>query len=46
MAADPTTDATLGELRSLLEANDRTLLDLVMHRRNYLPDQCVHLTLL
>ena len=32
MAADPTTDATLGELRSLLEANDRTLLDLVNRR--------------
>jgi chorismate mutase len=32
MAADPTADATLGELRSLLEANDRTLLDLVNRR--------------
>jgi chorismate mutase len=32
MAADPTTDAALGELRNLLEANDRALLDLVNRR--------------
>jgi chorismate mutase len=32
MAADPTTDAALGDLRNLLEANDRALLDLVNRR--------------
>ena len=32
MAADPITDATLGDLRNLLEANDRALLDLVNRR--------------
>jgi chorismate mutase len=32
MAADSTTDAALGELRNLLEANDRALLDLVNRR--------------
>ena len=32
MAADSTTDAALGELRGLLEANDRALLDLVSRR--------------
>ena len=32
MAADSTTDAALGELRSLLEANDRALLELVNRR--------------
>ncbi len=32
MAADPITDTTLGDLRNLLEANDRALLDLVNRR--------------
>jgi chorismate mutase len=32
MAADSTTDAALGDLRNLLEANDRALLDLVNRR--------------
>jgi chorismate mutase/prephenate dehydrogenase len=32
MAADPTTDTALGDLRNLLEANDRALLDLVNRR--------------
>jgi chorismate mutase/prephenate dehydrogenase len=32
MAADPTTDAALGDLRNLLEANDRALLELVNRR--------------
>jgi chorismate mutase len=32
MTADPTTDAALGDLRNLLEANDRALLDLVNRR--------------
>jgi chorismate mutase len=32
MAADPITDPTLGDLRILLEANDRALLDLVNRR--------------
>ena len=32
MAADSTTDEALGELRNLLEANDRALLDLVNRR--------------
>jgi chorismate mutase len=32
MAADPTTDAALGELRELLAANDVALLDLVNRR--------------
>jgi chorismate mutase len=32
MAADSTTDAALGELRSRLEANDRALVDLVNRR--------------
>jgi chorismate mutase len=38
MAADPITDTTLGDLRNLLEANDRALLDLV-NRRLDLVDQ-------
>ena len=32
MAADPTTDAALGDLRELLAANDLALLDLVNRR--------------
>ena len=32
MAADSTTDAALGELRNLLEANDRALVDIVNRR--------------
>ena len=32
MTADPTTDTALGDLRNLLEANDRALLDLVNRR--------------
>jgi chorismate mutase len=38
MAADPTTDAALADLRNLLEVNDRALLD-VVNRRLDLVDQ-------
>jgi chorismate mutase len=38
MTADPTTDAALGDLRNLLELNDRALLD-VVNRRLDLVDQ-------
>lgn len=32
MGVDPTTDAALGDLRNLLEVNDRALVDLVNRR--------------
>jgi chorismate mutase len=38
MAADSTTDAALGDLRTLLEANDRALLDLVNRRLDLVHD--------
>jgi chorismate mutase len=38
MAADSTTDAALGDLRNLLEANDRALLDLVNRRLDLVHD--------
>ena len=38
MAADPTTDAALGDLRNLLEANDRALLELVNRRLDLVHD--------
>src|SRR6476620_8880695 len=38
MAADSTTDAALGDLRNLLAANDRALLDLVNRRLELVND--------